>query len=578
MVTNINLTDTTSKIISVEGALGDTFNIPFYQRNYAWEEENAESFFNDVIEVVKGNQNVHFFGQVVSYRNGNVKDLIDGQQRITTSCIYLAALKKVASEIEIKELSQDMSDELRDIKRDVRKFTRYDSEQPTLTLQKRYNDDNSINEYFRGIFEGRDQLNSENRKIKPILNINKVFNYLYKNINKYITENFDRDNYTDMISILRKMFDSFTSSFFFSIVETHNQDDAFIIFETLNSTGKDLAPSEIIKTYLLSQMSQDENISAYNDKWNQLDDTFNSDTDALTSFIRIYWGARYDLVKSKTLYRSVSSEIKNNEKAQSFLDDLLSLDDYYIAANKVPKSKFDIDLIGDTTISSILDLFRKIGSTVYFPVLFSMKLRKYSNEDIKLVLYKVLSVFVRHALICGYISNRLETGFSTIAQKIYKQKLSSVNDIVGELNDRLMVSDKEVNSIFPILTKSNGTGKKGWILKYFLLKFLELDNDIDQVRIDTMTASKYNVLNIGSEKEISEDSMELLGNYVLIEGNISSDLGMDHSLDEVLNVLRDSKFQSNIELYNYIKTNGWSDKDVEKRQEDFAEKSILIWK
>ena len=135
MVTNINLTDTTSKIISVEGALGDTFNIPFYQRNYAWEEENAESFFNDVIEVVKGNQNVHFFGQVVSYRNGNVKDLIDGQQRITTSCIYLAALKKVASEIEIKELSQDMSDELRDIKRDVRKFTRYDSEQPTLTLQ-----------------------------------------------------------------------------------------------------------------------------------------------------------------------------------------------------------------------------------------------------------------------------------------------------------------------------------------------------------------------------------------------------------------------------------------------------------
>lgn len=114
--------------------------------------------------------------------------------------------------------------------------------------------------------------------------------------------------------------------------------------------------------------------------------------------------------------------------------------------------------------------------------------------------------------------------------------------------------------------------------KNFLLKFLELDNDIDQVRIDTMTASKYNVLNIGSEKEISEDSMELLGNYVLIEGNISSDLGMDHSLDEVLNVLRDSKFQSNIELYNYIKTNGWSDKDVEKRQEGFAEKSILIWK
>lgn len=69
-----------------------------------------------------------------------------------------------------------------------------------------------------------------------------------------------------------------------------------------------------------------------------------------------------------------------------------------------------------------------------------MKLRKYSNEDIKLVLYKVLSVFVRHALTFGYITNRPESGFVNFAQKIYKQKLSNVNDILNELNDRLMVS------------------------------------------------------------------------------------------------------------------------------------------
>lgn len=574
----MNLTDTTSKIVSVENALGDVFNIPFYQRNYAWDKENAESFFNDVIEVVRGNQNAHFFGQIVSYRNNNVKDLIDGQQRITTSCIYLAALKKVASEIEVNDLSQDMSDELRDIKRDVKRYTRYDSDEPTLTLQKRYNDDNSINDYFKSIFEGRDKLNPENKKIKPIVNINEVFKYLYKNIKIYINDNCDNDNYTDMIRTLRKLFDGFTSSFFFSIVETHSQDDAFIIFETLNSTGKDLTPSEIIKTYLLSQMSQDKNISEYNDKWNQLDDAFNSDTDALTSYIRIYWGSRHDLVKTKTLYRSVSSEIKGHEKSQSFLDDLLYLSDYYIAANKVPKSKADIALIGDNTISSILDFFRKINSTVYFPILFAMKLRKYSNDDIRVVLYKALSIFVRHVLICGYISNRLETRFSYIAQMIYKQKLSNVNDILSQLNDRLMVSDKEVRSIFPIVSKTNGTGKKGWILRYFLLKFLELDNDINEVRIDTMASSNYNVIQIGTEDNLSEDYIEHLGNYVLIEGNISSEISIEHSMDEVLEALKNSKFQSNMELYNYITTNGWTDDDVEKRQEELAEKSILIWK
>lgn len=53
---------------------------------------------------------------------------------------------------------------------------------------------------------------------------------------------------------------------------------------------------------------------------------------------------------------------------------------------------------------------------------------------------------------------------------------------------------------------------------------------------------------------------------------------MEHTIEEVLDVLSDSKFQSNIELYNYIKTNGWSDVSVEKRQEKFYEKYVFYFK
>lgn len=580
MANSINITDTSSNIKTMDSILKDTFNVPFYQRNYAWEPMNATNFFDDVLQVVEGNQGVHFFGQIVAYRNGDSKDLIDGQQRITTSCIYLAALKNVVLDLSDQKdkISEDISDELRDIKRDVKKYTRYDEKVPTLTLQKRYNNDDSINKYFRGLFEGRYELVGDNKKIKPIENINKVFVSLYNKIKKYVNDNCEKDNYLEITNVLRSMLDSFIDSFFVSIVETHSQDDAFIIFETLNSTGKDLAPSEIIKTYLLSQMSQDENnIMSYNNKWNELDNKFNSDTDELTAFIRIYWGARFSLVESKNLYRSISSNIKGETKSKSFLEDLLFLSDIYIVANKANKSQSDINFIGDGVISSILDLFRKMGYKVFFPILFSLERRKYNNTDKKIVLYKVLSVFVRRVLICGYSSNKIEPGFANIAQKIFMQKISGVNDIVDELNN-LRVSDKSVKLSFSALSKHNGNGRKGWVLRYLLLKYLELDGDISEVRIDSMTANKYNVVQISNDDSISEEYLEYIGNYVLIEGNLSSDIDVQHNIEDVMEALSSSKFQSNIDLYKEIKENGWHDEDILKRQNNFSDKSIDIWK
>lgn len=70
------------------------FVIPVYQRNYDWKIEQCKQLFDDLEDVVVEGSESHFFGSIVSKADGDVRVIIDGQQRITTSYLLLLALVK----------------------------------------------------------------------------------------------------------------------------------------------------------------------------------------------------------------------------------------------------------------------------------------------------------------------------------------------------------------------------------------------------------------------------------------------------------------------------------------------------
>ena len=71
-----------------------TYEIPIYQRNYAWEKDEIAALIGDVYdEFQKGNGKPYYIGTLVSYPKGeNVYEVIDGQQRLTTIRLILGAL------------------------------------------------------------------------------------------------------------------------------------------------------------------------------------------------------------------------------------------------------------------------------------------------------------------------------------------------------------------------------------------------------------------------------------------------------------------------------------------------------
>lgn len=71
-----------------------TYQIPIYQRNYAWEDTEINALVKDVLDSYEKNQNsVYYIGTLVTYKRGdNLFEVIDGQQRLTTINLILKAL------------------------------------------------------------------------------------------------------------------------------------------------------------------------------------------------------------------------------------------------------------------------------------------------------------------------------------------------------------------------------------------------------------------------------------------------------------------------------------------------------
>src|SRR5258708_18576875 len=100
------------------------FRIPDYQRGYAWEDKQIREFIEDVDALVEETTANHYTGTVVTYCPKNapkknystrtlpVADVVDGQQRLTTVCLYLSAILRALKQAGEAAYQRDEEDVL----------------------------------------------------------------------------------------------------------------------------------------------------------------------------------------------------------------------------------------------------------------------------------------------------------------------------------------------------------------------------------------------------------------------------------------------------------------------------------
>ncbi len=207
------------ELLDLDGVIEKgVFEIPSYQRGYAWQERQLKDFWNDLEHVSKLGNQFHYMHSLTLRETENefensAFEIIDGQQRLATSLILLGLLAKTTQNKDPKYSLINL--------------------EPILSY-KYY----GLSEAFRAITE-------EEKDLEAF----KTSFYAKNLIDAYA---FFKEKISNTpVGTLEKMFDALIKKMLFSVVGLNdNRIDPFSSFETINNRGKDLSTLELLKNRL----------------------------------------------------------------------------------------------------------------------------------------------------------------------------------------------------------------------------------------------------------------------------------------------------------------------------------------
>ncbi len=207
------------ELLNLDGVIGKgVFEIPSYQRGYAWQMRQLKDFWNDLEHASKLGDKFHYMHSLTLRELENeleysAFEIIDGQQRLATSLILLGLLAKITKH----------------------KDPKYDSMNLEPVLSYKYY---GLSGAFRAITEEEKDLERFQTSF-----------YAKNLIDAY---EFFKEKISDTpVGTLEKMFDALIKKMLFSVVELNdNRIDPFSSFETINNRGKDLSTLELFKNRL----------------------------------------------------------------------------------------------------------------------------------------------------------------------------------------------------------------------------------------------------------------------------------------------------------------------------------------
>lgn len=424
------------------------FRIPVFQRHYVWNEQDQlmplwEDFLNKYNErKSKKKIHPHYTGSIVLFHENTTTStlssysVIDGQQRLTTFQIFIAAFREVCrkhlnDENLIKELDKflfneksygDKDYELQKFKLEPTKFNKeifntiisntYDKVDELLVLPV-------LAEYGIGHKTYRQIAKNRNKLLAAYL-------FFYDQFNKLISEN--EGDFTELITqfllVLKRDFQ------FVEIGLTQN-DDPQMIFETMNGRGASLTETDLIRNYIFMRANnnQEDLDKIYEKYWDEFDDPeskfkwhektsrgryFESNLqffviDYLT--LKLQTEIRYDqvfyfyklFVINQSNFLNVEQELEELNRYSKFFKRLLQ-----------PEGKSPFDRLA----SRLLDMSI---STIYPLILYIEGDSEITASD-KSKIYSCLDSYITRRFLCGYTSKNYNNVFLEYLKFLNKNK------------------------------------------------------------------------------------------------------------------------------------------------------------
>jgi uncharacterized protein with ParB-like and HNH nuclease domain len=250
------------------------FVIPIYQRTYSWTEKECRQLWDDVIRAGRDSQiSAHFVGSIVYIEKGLYQVssqspmlVIDGQQRLTTLTLVIAALARALETLD--ESEREPVDGF-----SPRKLRNYYLVNPEEAGERHYK-----------------LLLSQTDKASLISIIGGT--ELPKDHSLRIAENFAlfQSWIGDCKSDLSAICQGLAKLLVVDVALSRDQDNPQLIFESMNSTGRELSQADLIRNFILMGPEPNLQTALYEQFWRPMEVDFGQDAYAsqFDSFMRYY--------------------------------------------------------------------------------------------------------------------------------------------------------------------------------------------------------------------------------------------------------------------------------------------------
>jgi hypothetical protein len=564
---------------SVEQLLtGDArYAVPTYQRSFAWGQDEIEELWEDISSAATRGDRDYFLGTLVLHkRDGAPQEIIDGQQRLICISMVFSAIRNVFLSAHDPRENQIFIAYL-----GGRDFSRDAQPRPKLVLNKINNET-----YIQHVINSSNVSEIDTAlKSKGLHDSNKALLKAYRFfLDKISAEAAKRGTRAD--DFIVPLVDCLRNSIKLITIPVLSEEDANLFFETLNARGKDLAVSDLVKNRLYFEAG--DQVTRAQQLWEQMEGDLIRRP--IPEFLRHFWiakkiDAKGFNVREKQLYRMVAQEVKGKKAATlKLLKDLgTSACDY---AKISDYNLWPDDTAYDAAFEATLSELRLFRVTQCNPILLNAIQCFNRPKDIATIFKTVVNFSFRYFIIGNQSPGNLERVSNGIAAGIRTKKLATPLQVADEF--RGINPDTTFRADFKLAVMPKARAK---IARHALAKLTNFlwkrsgkaggeqiaNPDAKQVTLEhVLPQGLGNAWTTTFPRDAKpSDYIYRLGNLTLLTAKVNRDAADASFADKKRIALNNSS----LDINRYFKSiNKWTNKEIEKRQDELAAIASEIWR
>ena len=355
-----------------------------------------------------------------------------------------------------------------------------------------------------------------------------------------------------------------------------------MIFETLNTRGKDLNTSDLVKNHLTKLIKAGNyNVDATKEKWSRLRKTIEeSESDIeIDPYIHTFWLSKYEFITQKKLFKELKKRV-SKDNAKEFLDSLLHDSEIYRAIFETEYRDWKNEEASIVRSLEALSLFRV---KLQVPAVLSV-LRNYFEGGIKkAAAERTLEAVAKFHFVFTAVTSQRSSGgisqmYASTARRLHEAPDSQTkNDVLNEFRKKLrdrIPSQSEFNVNFEqiIFTKANSKQKK--VVQYILGELHRMQKTGTPIDYSQMTIEHIYPENPKTGKTIDSSVIGQVGNLILVDQNLNNKLA-NKPFKEKKKILSDAGVFLGETL---TQADDWGAEEIVKRTAEMAEISYTkVW-